>query len=208
MREILEANVARIVESFKKRSYSVTSARAIRGLSGISQQYDLSVANGKGEIVLDVASGPSTVGPETVVAFFAKTFDIKPQRPILVCIPALNHDAQSLVTMYEIGAFFINDVCTRSRPESSLMGQGQVDRVSVDRHEFEAFLSENQDLVDRHEKLLSKVKELTRRCEELDRLQSVEQVSHENELVGNGFIADAAATMRRLRQEAKLRQYG
>ena len=98
----MEAKVARIVEFFKKRGYSVTSPRIIRGLSGFDQQYDLSVANEKGEVVFDVASGRSMVGPEVVVAFFAKILDTKPQRPILVCIPGLNHDAQSLVTTYKI----------------------------------------------------------------------------------------------------------
>ena len=108
--EILEANVARVVESFRKRGYSVTSPRIIRGLSGFDQQYDLSVANGKGEIVLDVASGPSMVAPEIVVAFFAKILDTKRQRPILVCFAALNHDAQSLVTMYKIETVIDSDI--------------------------------------------------------------------------------------------------
>jgi hypothetical protein len=36
------------------------------------------------------------------VAFFAKIFDTKPRRAILICIPGLDRDAKSLARMYNI----------------------------------------------------------------------------------------------------------
>jgi hypothetical protein len=92
----------RLIEFFQKRGYSVTTPRVLRGISGYNQSFDISTTKGHEEIVLDIAAGATEIGPESVVAFFAKIFDTKPPRPILVCIPALNHDAKSLATMYKI----------------------------------------------------------------------------------------------------------
>ena len=46
------------------------------------------------EILFDITSG-SVVGPG-VVSFFAKIFDTRPQRPILICVPGVNREAKSL----------------------------------------------------------------------------------------------------------------
>jgi cell division septum initiation protein DivIVA len=86
------------------------------------------------------------------------------------------------------------------------MGQDQSERVSVNRHEFEAFVSENQDLVERYGKLLDKVRELTQRSKELEeRLRVLEQETSAATEEGDRFFAEATARMRRLMQEADRR---
>ena len=109
----------RLVEFFQKRGYSVTTPMVVRGLSGFNQTFDLFATKGEEEIALDVASAPTEIGAESVVGFFAKIFDTKPQRPILICMPALNHDAKSLVKMYKIENVTANDM---DKVVSSLTG--------------------------------------------------------------------------------------
>lgn len=90
-----------IIDFFYQLGYRVIAPRFVPGNSGSSQKFDISAVKGDEEIVLDIASARE-VGPEAVVAFVAKIFDTRPKRPILVCVPALSHDAKSLVTMYKI----------------------------------------------------------------------------------------------------------
>ena len=83
------------------------------------------------------------------------------------------------------------------------MDNDQSGRVSVNRREFEVFLTEIQDLVDRHRKLLDRINELTQYQKELEaRLRVYEQENTAGTGEGNKFIADATATMKRLIQEA------
>ena len=83
------------------------------------------------------------------------------------------------------------------------MDNDQSGRVSVNRHEFEVFLSEIQDLVERHRKLLDKINELTQYQKQLEeRLRVYEQENAAGSGEGNKFIADASTTMKRLIQEA------
>jgi len=93
-----------IIEFFRSRGYSVTAPTRLRGISGYDEDFDVFARKGEEEILIDIASEESAVGPEKVVAFFAKIFDTKPKRPVLICVPSLDHDAKSLVTMYKIEA--------------------------------------------------------------------------------------------------------
>jgi exonuclease VII small subunit len=83
------------------------------------------------------------------------------------------------------------------------MDNGHSERISVDRRELEAFISEIQDLVERHRKLLDKVNELTQYQKELEeRLRAYEQEGAASAEEGNKFLTDATTTMKRLVQEA------
>ena len=99
-----------IIEFFKTHGYSVTAPITLRGLSGFDERFDFSATKGEEQIVIDAVLGKSVVGPDKVVAFFAKVMDAKPRRSILICSPSLNHDAQSLVSMYKLEAVTANDV--------------------------------------------------------------------------------------------------
>ncbi len=95
----LETQVA---ELFQKFGYEVTSPKMIRGLSGIDHTFDIFASKGGSEIVADLVSATTDIGPENVAGFFAKVFDAKPQRAILISIPKLNQEAQKLSAMYSI----------------------------------------------------------------------------------------------------------
>jgi hypothetical protein len=101
---------AQIVEFLQKIGYAVTAPRTMRGLSGEEQTFDLWARRDKEEIVFDIVSEPTDIGAEAVVTFFAKIFDTKPHRAILICIPGLNREAKNLATMYSIQTATGNDV--------------------------------------------------------------------------------------------------
>jgi hypothetical protein len=100
----------RIIDFFRSRGYNVTAPKSVRGISGYDEDFAISATKGRDEILIDVASGESPVGPEKVVAFFAKIFDARPKRPVLICVPSLDHDAKSLVTMYKIESITAPDM--------------------------------------------------------------------------------------------------
>jgi hypothetical protein len=101
---------AQVIEFFRNRGFNVTAPVTVRGISGFDETFDISATKGQEEIMLDIAAGESAVGPEKVVAFFAKIFDTKPRRPILICIPTMNHDAKSLATMYKMETVTSTDI--------------------------------------------------------------------------------------------------
>jgi hypothetical protein len=97
-----------IIKLLRKLGYNVTAPKIIRGKFGSDQQFDISAIKDNREILLDISSGPE-VGPDCVVAFFAKIFDTKPQRPILICVPGVNRDARNLIEMYKIETVIAQD---------------------------------------------------------------------------------------------------
>ena len=64
--------------------------------------FDISTRKGNSEIVLDMVSGATDVGPETIVDFSAKILDAKPARSILIAMPRPNAEAGKLRRMYNI----------------------------------------------------------------------------------------------------------
>jgi Holliday junction resolvase len=97
-----------IIEFLRKLGYDVTAPKLVRGNSGYDQQFDILAVKGNQEILFDI-SAESEVGADRVVAFFAKIFDTKPQRPILICVPNVNRDARNLIAMYKIEAVIAQD---------------------------------------------------------------------------------------------------
>lgn len=95
----LETQIAALFQNF---GFQVTSPKTIRGLSGIEHTFDVSASKDGSEIVADLVSATNDIGPESIVGFFAKVFDAKPQRAILIAMPKLNREAQKLSAMYNI----------------------------------------------------------------------------------------------------------
>ena len=86
------------------------------------------------------------------------------------------------------------------------MGDSQTERISVNRHEFEAFMSENRELIERYQRLLDEVKVLTQHSKELEeRLQVFEQKESAPSVEVEGILAEARNTMKQLTQEADRR---
>jgi hypothetical protein len=111
-----------ILAFLQRFGYGVTAPKRIRGLSGEEQTFDFSATKDGEEIVFDIASEPIDIGAEAVVTFFAKIFDTKPHRPILICIPGVNRDARNLITMYSIQTATGNDVSDVLSRLSELLG--------------------------------------------------------------------------------------
>jgi hypothetical protein len=91
-----------IVELLRGLGYTITPPKTVRGRWGQEVTFDISATRAGAEIVIDISSGQAEIGPEIVVTFFAKILETRPRRPILVCIPGLNRDARSLVSMYKM----------------------------------------------------------------------------------------------------------
>jgi len=101
--------VRRIVELLQKTGYTITSPKTVCGVSG-PQTFDISAQRGDEELVLDIESEQTEVGPEIIAVFYAKILDTRPRRPILICIPGLNRDAKSLSTMYKLETVIASDI--------------------------------------------------------------------------------------------------
>jgi hypothetical protein len=95
----LEANV---ISVFEKSGFKVTAPIQLQGLSGVLHNFDLGAKRGDSVIVLDMVSAPNEVGPQDVVEFFAKIYDTKPSKALLIAMPRLNREAQRLGAMYGV----------------------------------------------------------------------------------------------------------
>lgn len=93
---------ANVVAFFEKSGFEVTAPMKMPGLSGVEYTFDLSAKKDDVQIALDLVSAEIEVGPQDVVAFFAKVYDAKPSKAILVAMPQLNREALKLGAMYGV----------------------------------------------------------------------------------------------------------
>ena len=91
-----------MVDVLRGLGYEVEAAFVERGVSGIDHTFDVFAHNGQSDIVLDIASGTQEVGQVSVFALFAKIFDTKHHRAILVAMPRLSREAQQLSASFKI----------------------------------------------------------------------------------------------------------
>ena len=91
-----------ILDILKRQGFTVAAPKTLRGLSGIKHTFDMYGWKEGAEIALDVTSGATDIGPEGIVGFFAKIYDTKPHRAVLVTMPNITKDAQRLCSMYGI----------------------------------------------------------------------------------------------------------
>ena len=82
--------------------YEVEAPFVERGVSGIDHTFDIHAHNEHSDIVLNIASGTQEVGQESVFALFAKIYDTKHHRAILVAMPRLSREAQQLSANFKI----------------------------------------------------------------------------------------------------------
>jgi len=97
-----------IIKFLRRFGYKVTTPKIVRGSSGADQEYDISAVKDGREILFDISSRSET-GADRVVAFYAKNFDTRPKRPILICVPGVNRDARNLIAMYKIETVIAED---------------------------------------------------------------------------------------------------
>lgn len=102
---------AGITTFLKKNGFTVTMPMELPGLSGIPHSFDLGAKNEKEnkEVILDLLSAVTEVGPQQVVEFFAKVYDTKPPLAVLIAMPKISVEAQRLSAMYGVRAIAAAD---------------------------------------------------------------------------------------------------
>lgn len=93
---------AKVTQLFEESGFEVKAPTTLQGLSGVSNDFDLGTKKEEIEIVLDMISAAEEVGPKDVVAFFAKVFDSKPPKALLIAMPRISREARKLAAMYGI----------------------------------------------------------------------------------------------------------
>jgi transposase-like protein len=91
-----------IIDVLKRLGYDTKTQWVERGFSGIEHTFDIYAEKEGSEIVLDVVSGNPEVGLESIASFFAKIYDLKPGRAILIATPRLTREAQRMSALYKI----------------------------------------------------------------------------------------------------------
>jgi Zn finger protein HypA/HybF involved in hydrogenase expression len=105
-----------ITTFFEKVGFKVTAPTRMTGLSGVLHNFDLGAKKNDTEIVMDMISAIDEVGPPEVVEFFAKVYDTKPSKSLLIALPKLSREAQRLGAMYGvevIGAVSPDEIATK-----------------------------------------------------------------------------------------------
>lgn len=96
---LLDPELAKMMQSI---GYTVESPAQVQGQSGSRHSLDVFAKKDGESVALSVAVDTKPVGASAVISFFAKTFDIKPNKAILVTIPAASEEAKRLEAGYGV----------------------------------------------------------------------------------------------------------
>jgi predicted RNA-binding Zn-ribbon protein involved in translation (DUF1610 family) len=94
---LLDPELAKMLQSM---GYEVESPAQVLGQSGSKHSLDVYAKKDGGTVALQLAVDTKPVEPSAVISFFAKTFDIKPDKAVLVTIPAASEEAKRLEAGY------------------------------------------------------------------------------------------------------------
>ena len=96
---LLDPDLAAMLQSI---GYKVESPAQVQGQSGSKHSLDVYAEKDGETVALQVAVDTKPIEPSAVISFFAKTFDIKPSKAILVTIPAASEEAKRLEVGYGV----------------------------------------------------------------------------------------------------------
>ncbi|MDG7010826.1 MAG: hypothetical protein JRN57_01775 [Nitrososphaerota archaeon] len=96
---LLDPQLAKMMEEL---GYEVESPAQVQGQSGSKHSLDVYAKKDGLTIALQVAVDTKPVEPSAVISFFAKAFDIKPNKSVLVTIPAASEEAKRLEAGYGV----------------------------------------------------------------------------------------------------------
>lgn len=116
-----------IIDLLNRLGYDTKAPWSEKGISGTEHTFDIYARKDSSEIVIDMTSGTEEIGPESVVAFFGKVYDLNPRRAILVAMPGLNKDAQRLSSFYKIEVISGASIEDLVRNSQELLGKGVVE---------------------------------------------------------------------------------
>jgi len=98
--------VAPIRELFQSRGFTVESPGFLKGKSGASHMFDVTASKGditRHIIVIDLASSTEDmVSEQSIIAMFAKVYDVAPDKACLIAIPKMSENGRKLSDLYKI----------------------------------------------------------------------------------------------------------
>jgi len=98
--------VAPIREFFQNRGFMVESPGFLKGKSGASHMFDVTASKGdisRHVIVIDLAtSAEDVVSEQSIIAMFAKVYDVAPDKACLIAIPKMSENGRKLADLYKI----------------------------------------------------------------------------------------------------------
>jgi len=98
--------VAPIREFLQSRGFTVESPSFLKGKSGASHMFDVAALRGdinRNVIVIDLAmSAEESVSEQSIIAMFAKVYDVAPEKAYLIAIPKMNESGRKLAELYNI----------------------------------------------------------------------------------------------------------
>ena len=113
-----------IIDLLGRLGYETKAPWSEKGISGTEHTFDIHAQKDDSEIVLDMTSGTQEIGPESVVAFFGKVYDLNPRRAILVAMPGLSKDAERLSGLYKVEVIKGMSIEELVRNLEELLGKG------------------------------------------------------------------------------------
>jgi len=98
--------VGPIREFLQSQGFEVESPGFLKGKSGASHMFDVTASRGgvtKNIIVIDIATASEdAVSEQSVIAMFAKVYDVIPDKACLVAIPKMSENGRKLADLYKI----------------------------------------------------------------------------------------------------------
>lgn len=94
--------VAPIREFLQERGFEVDCPGFLKGKSGATHMFDVT-ASLRGMAVIDLATATDDiVSEESVIAMFAKVYDVAPKKACLIAIPKMSENGKRLADLYKI----------------------------------------------------------------------------------------------------------
>jgi predicted Zn-ribbon and HTH transcriptional regulator len=98
--------VAPIREFLQSRGFSVESPSFLKGKSGASHMFDIAATRGdiaRNVVVIDLATtAEEFVSEQSIIAMFAKVYDVAPDKACLIAIPKMGENGKKLAELYNI----------------------------------------------------------------------------------------------------------
>jgi transcription elongation factor Elf1 len=98
--------IAPIREFFEKHEFNVETPGFLKGKSGASHMFDVMASHGgisRDITVIDLATATEdVVSEQSIIAMFAKVYDVSPEKAYLIAIPKINENGKRLANLYNI----------------------------------------------------------------------------------------------------------
>jgi len=98
--------VAPLREFLRSHGFEVESPGFLKGKSGASHMFDITASRGditRNILVIDLAtSADEPVSEQSIIAMFAKVYDVAPDKACLIAIPKMSENGRKLANLYNI----------------------------------------------------------------------------------------------------------